>query len=199
MATSNKANAMAAIVASNDVAQKIVAADKAEKAAPKKAAEKAAPQARTTRPAQTKKVETTKPAATVAAATAKAIPVKFMLNPSIRPGAGKLLFSHTEAVLQLLGMYKGEAHPAEILDALMGSTAVKYHTDKGRFMAGKKGLSLTSDGKAHFAKRGMTGNKEQFVAQDVEAYKTIFTGGQVDGRVVKNQAMIKPFAASVLK
>jgi hypothetical protein len=186
-------NAIAQIVAQNEVAQNIVADDKKAAAAKPARTKRAAPKA------AEKKVETTKPAASVAAAAAAVMPVKFMLNPSIRPGAGAHLYSHTEAVLQVLGMYDGKAYAVEVLDALMGSTAIKYHEKMGRFIIGKKGLSLTSAGKAHFAKRGTAGNKERFVPQDVEGYKAILTAGQADNRLVKNQAMIKAFAPSATK
>jgi hypothetical protein len=186
-------NAIAQIVAQNDVAQNIAAEDK-------KAA--AAKPARTQRPAvkkEEKAAQTTAPAASVAAAAVAVFPVSFMLNPSIRPGSGAPLFSHTEAALQVLGMYEGKAYAYEVLAAIMGDTAIKYHTKMKRFTEGKKGLSLTSDGKAHFQKRGIAGNKERFVAQDVESYKEIFKAGKADGRMVKNQAMIKPFAPNAVK
>jgi hypothetical protein len=186
-------NAIAQIVAQNDVAQNVAAEDKKAAAAKPARTKRAAPKK------EEKAAQTTAPAKTVAAAAAAVFPVSFMLNPSIRPGAGSYLFSHTEAVLQVLDMYNGKAYAVEVLDALMGSTAIKYHTSKGRFLEGKKGLTLSSDGKKHFAKRGTAGNKERFVAQDVEAYKSILTTGQMDGRMVKNQAMIKAFAPSATK
>lgn len=172
------ADAMAQIVASAPVAAAVAAEAKAK------------PVARTRRAAQ--KPVAAQPQSAVVA-TAKIIGVKYTFA-ALRPTAGRGLKAYTEAVLQLLGMYKGKAYPRATLAAIIGVTAVNYHvTRTGAFAMSNDGIGLTPGfGNDFFAMRKTEG---EFDPQDVEDYKTILATGKADNRLIKNQSMIKPFAA----
>lgn len=173
-----KADAMSAMIQQADIANKIAAQEKA--AAPAK-------KARAVRPAQ-KPVEQ-KESAIVA--NVAALPVKYIFTGA-RPTAGRALFAYTEALLQLLGMYKGGAADRKALTDLMGSTAVAYHIKNGNLNKTTKGIELSVDGINAFKARAVEG---KFDPKDVEGFTAILTTGQADNRLVKNQGMIKAYQA----
>ena len=90
--------------------------------------------------------------------TRKIVTVK--LNAaSNRPSAGRLLFAHTMACLEVLGMLKKKGRKAvrvADLSKLMGATAVSHHTrSTGFFSRDDEGrVILTEVGLAGFAARG---------------------------------------------
>lgn len=169
------ANAIAAMVASAPVAAKIVKADAAAKTT-----------ARTKRAAQ-------KPVAkseSIVAQSAKVIGVKFALSTAVRPTAGRQLKAYTQAVLELLNMDSGKAYDRATLAAIMGATAIAYHTRSTMALTDSpNGLMLTPGfGSDFFAMRA---EMKEFDSKDVEDYKAILVTGKADGRLVKNQAFIK--------
>lgn len=174
-AAAKPVNAIAAMVQSAPVAAKIVKADAEVKKV-----------ARTKRAAQkpVAKVES------IVAKSAKVIAVKYQISTAARPAAGRQLKAYTEAVLQLLGMYKGKAYDRATLNTIMGSTAVNYHTTRTlAITATNDGLMLTPGfGSDFFAMRA---ELNEFDPKDVEDYKAILTTGKADNRLVKNQAFLK--------
>lgn len=177
---------------------KTAAADQ-NKAAPAKktTAAKTAP-AKTAAPRTTRKAQEKKTVAAPAiVATAKVVGVAFVLTGSVRPGAGKHLFAHTEAFMQLMGMYDGKAVDRAQLTDIIGASAINYHTKtKGNFEAVKEGIKLTANGINFFKERALPTSKNNYDPKDVEAYKTMLSTGVMDGRLVKNQAFIRAIKAA---
>lgn len=185
-------SAIAQIIAQNEVAAKVAAADKApakaKKAAAKpvakeevKAESKAAPKARTTRPAQ-------KPVEKKTSAVVKAAPVlavKFRILDGARPTAGRALFAHTQAVIELLQLDKKAVTRAQ-LSAILGTTAVAHHLKGGRFELTEAGIKLSAFGVNFFNGRAM---KKEFDPQDVNDFRDVLTSGKTN-RVCKNQTNI---------
>ena len=132
------------------------------KPAAKQSAKPEVKAAKTTAPAATKaeaktaapKVETPKIALAVRT-VAKDQPV-FAIAETARPGAGKALFAHTNAVLTALGLLKPErpAVPKSSVLTLMGQRAVTHHLKSGNFEdAPDTGLRLSSTGLSKFRER----------------------------------------------
>ena len=103
------------------------------------------------------KAKTAKPAAKQAQAS-KAKPSQaaaYSILPQFRPKAGKGLQAHTEAALQLFGLYKKGAKVARrTLSEVIGDTAISYHIKNGSFESPEQGVvALTDMGREAFKAR----------------------------------------------
>ena len=103
------------------------------------------------------KAKTAKPAAKQSQATkVKASQAAaYSILPQFRPKAGKGLQAHTEAALQLFGLYKKGAKVARrALSETIGDTAISYHVKNGSFESPEQGvISLTEMGREAFKAR----------------------------------------------
>jgi uncharacterized membrane protein YebE (DUF533 family) len=126
-------------------------------------------------------------------ATAK-VPTKTFHAATNRPTGGKLLFAHTIAVLTVLGMFKGTKRATRTpgaLAALMGATALSYHSNEKRGNFGRDEntgrVILTDTGLEVFAARVGRLGFEQSTAQvaNNETVKAMVSalksGGMVEG------------------
>ncbi len=128
------------------------------------------------------------PVESIVAKSARVIAIKHVIAIG-RPVAGRLLAAHTEAVLELLGMYNGKSVPRETLVKIIGTRAVSYHlTQQCTFEMNDDGITLSGFGQGFFGVRKHT---NMFDPQDVAGYKAILTTGKADDRLIKNQAHIK--------
>lgn len=164
-----------ATVAAVVEASKPAKAKRAPKVA-KPAAEKPA-----TKPAQAK-AKTAKPAGKQAqAAKVKASQAAaYSILPQFRPKAGKGLQAHTEAALQLFGLYKKGAKVARrALSETIGDTAISYHIKNGSFESPEQGVvGLTEMGREAFKAR--VANLD---AELVAEFAALFTTGKAGDKV----------------
>jgi len=170
----------------------------AAKAAPVKAAAVSAMAAFVTSAPAVQKAAVKKPVAKkVANAVAKpvakkpktpiAAPIKFSISIG-RPAAGRALFAHTMAFLELSGMYNGgivdKAHAAKVI----GATAIAYHLNtKKTFEMRQGGLAISSHGFDFFAARIIDGDLDQGTC---DIFKDVLTTGKADGTYVRNDKAI---------
>lgn len=159
-------------------------------------------------PAKTKPVKAAKPAAAKPAAKATPKPAQskkkagrvsaaYGLATHIRPGSGKALQAHTEAVLQFfkLNSKGGQVMKADLIK-VMGATAVAYHANplQGNFVEVEPGvLALSERGRLVFADRASKFADDSLSL--VATYLAILTTGKPDGKVVKDSTFINKFAA----
>lgn len=116
----------------------------------------------------------------------------FILADIARPQSGPRLFAHTIAALRVLGMY-GKGHPLAMrsaVQALIGSTAISYHTKKkGTLLEQGDSLRLSEYGASFFT--GRTHDEKE-----VAAFEKLFTTG--DGTDAKVRAAhIVPVALTI--
>lgn len=152
------------------VAAVVETAKPAAKRATKAAAEKPA-KAKTAKPAG-KQAQASKAKPSQAAA--------YSILPQFRPKAGKGLQAHTEAALQLLGMYKKGAKVARrTLSEVIGDTAISYHIKNGSFESPEQGVvGLTEMGREAFKAR--VANLD---ADLVAEFAALFTTGKAGDKV----------------
>lgn len=145
-------------------------AKRATKAAAKPAAEKPA-KAKTAKPAG-KQGQASKAKPSQAAA--------YSILPQFRPKAGKGLQAHTEAALQLFGLYKKGAKVARrALSETIGDTAIGYHIKNGSFESPEPGVvGLSEMGREAFKAR--VANLD---AELVAEFAALFTTGKAGDKV----------------
>lgn len=160
-----------------------------------KAAPKAKPATKAAKPTATKPAGKAKPASAKTKVARRA--AAYGLATHIRPGSGKALQAHTEAVLQFFGLHgkNGQVMKADLVK-VMGATAVAYHANplQGNFVEVEPGaLALSERGRLVFADRAskMADDAKALVA----TYLAILTTGKPDGKVVKDAMFINKFAA----
>lgn len=153
--------------------EKIVTVEaQAAKPAKAKPATKPAPaKAKTSKPAS-KQTQAAKVNASQAAA--------YSILPQFRPKAGKGLQAHTEAALQLFGLYKKGAKVARrTLSEVIGDTAISYHIKNGSFESPEQGVvGLTDMGREAFKAR--VANLD---ADLVAEFAALFTTGRAGDKV----------------
>ncbi len=116
------------------------------------------------------------------AATPAAKAIGFV-TPSVS-AAGASLFAHTSVFLNHSGIASGPI-PVETARKIIGSTAIKYHTqESGAFEITDKGLALTDAGRAKFAARSIR-------ADLYAAWEQVMIEGKPHDAVCKNPACIK--------
>lgn len=144
---------------------------KAEKPAAKPESKPAPAKAKTAKPAA-KQGQATKVKASQAAA--------YSILPQFRPKAGKGLQAHTEAALQLFGLYKKGAKVARrTLSETIGDTAISYHIKNGSFESPEQGVvGLTEMGREAFKAR--VANLD---ADLVAEFAALFTTGKAGDKV----------------
>lgn len=146
-------------------------------------------------PAKNKAAPKAKPAA--AKKKAGRISAAYGLATHIRPGSGKALQAHTEAVLQF---FKLNSKGGQVLKAdlrrVMGDTAVAYHLkpEIANFVEVEPGvIALSERGRLVFADRASKFADDSLSL--VATYLSILTTGKPDGKVVKDATFINKFAA----
>lgn len=123
-----------------------------------------------------KQVTRTVTARTTRNATA-APPLKiFVLLPGMRPTSGPRLRAHTAAALEILGITENKAAPVERLQALIGPTALKWHTSTLHTLqqVGPQ-AKLTRHGKETFLAREKEGSAPRAL---IDAFKAVFSTGK---------------------
>lgn len=152
------------------VAAVVETAKPAAKRATKAAAEKPA-KAKTAKPAG-KQAQASKAKPSQAAA--------YSILPQFRPKAGKGLQAHTEAALQLFGLYKKGAKVARrALSETIGDAAISYHIKNGSFESPEQGVvGLTEMGREAFKAR-----VANIDAELVAEFAALFTTGKAGDKV----------------
>lgn len=117
-------------------------------------------------------------------ATSARVPaLRYSISRDVRPTAGRMLYAHTMAFLELSGMLDLKPVPASTVRVCIGETAVKWHAD--RMVSTDKGLRLTASGRDYFIQRGA--DKEL-----VTAFTEVLSEGKTSDKAhVKNAAFIK--------
>lgn len=102
----------------------------------------------------------------------------YVLIPGMRPKSGERLLAHTAAALEVLGLLRGKTAPVTRVQAIIGHTAVSYHTQKLHTMeVTGTTLRVTPAGKEMFAAR----EKENLVSRSlIDAFKAVFTTGKAN-------------------
>jgi hypothetical protein len=106
----------------------------------------------------------------------------FVLTDIARPQSGTRLFAHTVAAMSVLGMF-GKGRPAvrkAALQAMVGATAISYHTKKkGTLVDMGDRIALTEFGASFFPARG-------YDKAEMHGFEKLFKTG--DGGDVKVRA-----------
>ena len=101
-----------------------------------------------------------------------------------RPTAGAALFAHTQVFMSTTGMLTGAAVPSALVKAVMGDTAVAWHTKECNMEQTRDGLKLTESGLVKFQAR--KANPEL-----VAAFEQVLIEGKPHDAVLKNPVFIK--------
>lgn len=165
-------NPVVAIVASNEAAAPVAAA-----------------KPRTTRKAQPKAEKK----ASIVAKSAAVIGLNFIITQAARPVAGRTLYAYTAAVLHVSGMMEGKAVDRAVLTDAMGTTAVAYHLKStDAFALTPAGIILNGE----YGKARLFNTKRQYDPKDFDAFVAMLSDGKMDGRIIKNQGMIRAVKAA---
>lgn len=100
----------------------------------------------------------------------------FALVAGMRPSKGPRLFSHTIAALEMLGISRTTAAPAERLEALIGPRALKYHaTTTHNFDVKGDSVKLSRTGVEFFQAREVEGKAPRTL---IDAFKAVLKTGK---------------------
>jgi hypothetical protein len=111
--------------------------------------------------------------------------IRFHIAEGFRPTAGDRLFAHTAVFLETSGMLTGTPVPSAHVRTVLGARAIKWHTGNGNFEDTPKGLALSEQGKANFAKRKVS-------AELKAAFEAVLQRGELnDAAGIKNPIAIK--------
>jgi hypothetical protein len=103
--------------------------------------------------------QTTKGATKGAQASQPAAPkaeARYCMLQGFRPGAGKALFAHTAAFMELSGMNQGKRIPRSMVLQFLGAAATKHHLNSTGFFAQyADGVEVSPMGKEGFALRAI--------------------------------------------
>ncbi len=118
------------------------------------------------------KTKTTEPVVTKAARTVMRL---FVLIQGARPSSGYRLWSHTQAVLEVLGMDTGKTVKKNALVSIIGARAVDYHTGILNMQERGGAVALTDTGKRVFTLRK---SEKTYKPALTEAYKAMLLRGK---------------------
>lgn len=109
--------------------------------------------------------------------TATAAPSKlFALVAGMRPSSGPRLYAHTIAALEMLGVTRSTAAPAERVQAMIGPRALQYHTTvTHNFERKGDNVKLSRTGEEFFAARETEGKAPRNL---IDAFKAVIRSGR---------------------
>ncbi|TSD56429.1 phage holin family protein [Variovorax sp. KBS0712] len=100
-----------------------------------------------------------------------------LLDETLRPTAGKALFSYTDAWMTVTKMFAGGTMSREQMKRIAGEKMVSYHLKQGNLEVRDGAIALSSKGYTHFIFRKVSGHAQSVDPDQVAGWVRFFSTG----------------------